>query len=303
MQKMLYEIDKKDNHRIIKSDKPFNKPVLSVVMSVYNGEKYLRESVESILNQTFEDFEFIIIDDGSADNSFKIIEDYARSDKRIVAIKNLSNLGLSKSLNIALKNTKGDFIARMDADDISLPERLEKQVRFLKENPSYGLVGTAYIEINGNGKTIGNQRIRFLETDENIKKKIVGFNPFPHCAVMFRKEIQDSIGFYNEDFKYAQDYEFWIRIMTRYKVSNLPEALVYKRYSDNMISVNKEKAQRFYAIKAKIRAMRLLNMSFVKGVYLLSDLIFLMTPRPIINIVRAMKGQRNIFSQIWLLHF
>ncbi len=300
---MLYnenktKTDKKDNHGIIRSDKPFNKPVVSVVMSVYNGEKYLRDSVESILNQTLGDFEFIIVDDGSADSSFKIMEEYARSDKRIVAIKNPSNLGLPKSLNIALKNTKGDFIARMDADDISLSERLEKQVRFLKENPSYGLVGTAYIEIDGNGKIIGNQRIRFLETDENIKKKIVGFNPFPHCAVMFRKEIQDSIGFYNEEFKYAQDYEFWIRIMTRYKVRNLPEVLVHKRYSNNMISVNKEKAQRFYAVKAKIRAIRLLNMSFAKTVYLLSDLMFLMLPYTIINIIRAMKGQRNIFSKI-----
>lgn len=297
---MLYnenktKTEKNDNHSIIRLDKPFNKPVVSVVMSVYNGEKYLRDSVESILNQTLEDFEFIIVDDGSADSSFKIMEEYARSDKRIVAIKNPSNLGLPKSLNIALKNTKGDFIARMDADDISLPERLEKQVRFLKENPSYGLVGTAYIEIDGNGKIIGNQRIRFLETDENIKKKIIGFNPFPHCAVMFRKEIQDSIGFYNEEFKYAQDYEFWIRIMTRYKVRNLPEVLVHKRYSNNMISVNKEKEQRFYAVKAKIRAIRLLNKSFFRCVYLLKDLLFLMLPYIIINFIRTIKRHRVAF--------
>ncbi len=291
-------IDKIVNSEAIIADKPSHTPIVSVVMSVYNAERYLRKSVESILNQAFKDFEFIIINDGSTDSSPKIIDEYAISDKRIVVIKNPSNLGLSRSLNIALENTKGDFVARMDADDISLPERLERQVGFLKENSSYGLIGSAYIEINDKGDIIGNQRIEFLETDEDIKKRIVGFNPFLHSGVMFKKEVQNCIGFYNDKFKYAQDYEFWIRIMTRYKVRNLPEVLLHKRYSNSMISVNKEKTQRFYAVKAKIRAIKLLNMPFGKSVYLLSDLMFLMLPKSIINIIRAIKRQKNIFCLI-----
>ena len=111
-------------------------------MSVFNGEKHVNSAIKSILNQTFRDFEFIIIDDGSKDNTLKVIKEYAKIDNRIKVIRNLTNIGLTKSLNKAIKLSKGEFIARQDTDDISLPNRLEKQIEFLQKNPDCALCGS-----------------------------------------------------------------------------------------------------------------------------------------------------------------
>ncbi len=135
-------------------------PKVSVIMSVYNGDKYLREAIESILNQTFTDFEFIIVNDGSTDNSLEIIESY--DDERIKTINNKKNIGLTKSLNKALKFAKGKYIARQDADDVSLPNRFEKQVEYLDSHPEVALVGTSVYLIDENGKIIG-KRIAFAK--------------------------------------------------------------------------------------------------------------------------------------------
>src|SRR3990172_12530717 len=118
-----------------------NNPVITVLMSAYNAEKYLREAIESILNQTFKDFEFIIINDCSTDKTKKIIEEYANKDARIKLINNATNLGLTKSLNIGLKEARGEYVARLDADDVALPERLEKQYEFMNKNRDITLTG------------------------------------------------------------------------------------------------------------------------------------------------------------------
>jgi glycosyltransferase involved in cell wall biosynthesis len=129
-------------------------PRISVVMSVYNGEKYLRQAIESILQQTYTDFEFIIIDDGSTDSSREIIQSY--DDKRIRLVINEQNIGLTKSLNKGIRLAKGEFIARMDADDISLPQRFEKQVAYLDSHPEVGVLGTYANIIDHRGKIINN---------------------------------------------------------------------------------------------------------------------------------------------------
>ena len=128
------------------------KPKVTVLMSVYNGERYLHESIESILNQTFKDFGFLIINDGSTDNTPKILKSY--KDQRIKIISNKNNLGLTKSLNKGIKLAKGEYIARQDVDDVSLSERLEKQVKFLNSYPSYAAVGTFTKIINEDSKVI-----------------------------------------------------------------------------------------------------------------------------------------------------
>lgn len=140
-------------------------PKVSVVMSVYNGEKYLPETIDSILNQTFKDFEFIIINDGSTDKTAKILTSY--DDPRI-RIFNQENMGLTKSLNRAISLAKGEYIARMDADDISYPERLKKQVDYLNKNPDIGLVGSKYIRIDKRGRKIDEINVP-IGTDNILK--------------------------------------------------------------------------------------------------------------------------------------
>ncbi|MDD4353774.1 MAG: glycosyltransferase family A protein, partial [Candidatus Nanoarchaeia archaeon] len=133
---------------------------ISVIMSAYNTERYIAEAIESILNQTFKDFEFIIIDDGSTDDSLKIIKRYVKKDRRIKLIHNKKNIGLTKSLNKGLKIAKGQYIARMDADDISLPQRFQIQYDFLEKNKDIFLIGTTAFLIDDKGDRLGRAHIK-----------------------------------------------------------------------------------------------------------------------------------------------
>jgi len=195
-------------------------PKVSVIMSVYNGERFLHEAVESILNQPFKNFEFIIINDGSTDGSREIIESY--NDDRIVLI-NQDKTGLTKALNKGISLARGEYVARMDADDVSLPERLEHQVAFLDENPDVGLVGCNIYVIDEKGSIISMVEVPI--ENEEIKWKLLFRNRFGHSAIMFRKECLSIIGGYNESIIYAQDYDLWLRISQNYNLGNLREFL------------------------------------------------------------------------------
>lgn len=225
-------------------------------MSVYNGEKYLKESIESILNQTYTDFEFIIINDASTDNTATILKQY--NDKRIIIIENPENIGLTKSLNKGIQIAKGKYIARMDADDISLPERLEKEVRFMEEHPEIEILGTDYYEIDTNRKRLIS-KVNIPETDEQIRKVLFKYNPFIHSSLMIRRDILNVIGYYDERFKASQDYDLILRILAKYKGHNLKEELIIKIIDLNSISFKRLKQQAYYSLKAKIKALIFLN--------------------------------------------
>lgn len=205
---------------------------VTVLMSVYNGELYLKQSIGSILSQTFEDFEFLIIDDGSIDESCNIIDTY--QDSRIRLIKNGSNIGLPASLNKGLKLAKGEFIARQDADDYSEPERLAKQVKFMTENPKVTLLGTWYKKIDAAGKEVA---LKCLPCDYNfLRWSLLFYCPFVHTSVMLRKAaILENISFYDTSFTYAEDYHLWSRIAQSYVIANLNEYCV--RYRLNPVSM------------------------------------------------------------------
>jgi len=177
-------------------------------MSVHNGAKHLTGAVESILSQTFGEFEFLVIDDGSTDNSCEILSSYR--DTRLKIIRQ-SNIGLTKSLNKLLDLAQGEYIARQDADDIAMPERLAKQVRFLDEHPDYALVGTQVVIINDSGSPIGNSNIPTRHRD--LVGRLAFYSSFVHSSVMFRKSCVVEIGGYDELFPYAQDYELWVRLI------------------------------------------------------------------------------------------
>lgn len=217
--------------------------LVSVVMPVYNGEQFLKAAIESILNQTFNDFEFIIINDGSTDKSLKIAQSF--DDKRIKIIQNPTNKGLVFSLNTGVAEANGKYIARMDADDIALPKRLEKQVDFLKSNPNFVMVGCSATTIDTKNKKIGRWNVKTSAID--IKRKLVFGAPFIHPSILIEKRILLEFPYKKAWFP-AEDYFLWFQIAQKYQVANINEPLLLYRIHDNKISKNSNFQQ---AIKAK----------------------------------------------------
>jgi len=214
-------------------------PKVTVLMSVYNGETYLCEAIDSILNQTLTNFEFLIIDDASTDRTLKILQSY--EDPRIQLIRNCENLGLTKSLNKGIKLAKGEYIARMDADDISYPQRLEKQLFFLERNPDIGVLGTWTLNIDETGKSVGSEK--FPVYPETIKISIIFGYSLAHPSVMMRKNILNLVGGYDENIRYAQDYDLWIRCLKITKISNYPDILLKYRIHLTKISKTNRRFQ------------------------------------------------------------
>lgn len=231
------------------------KPEISVIMAVYNTEKYLDESIKSVLNQTFSNFELIIINDNSKDNSLKIIQKYQQIDKRIILLNNSENIGPAASRNEGIKISKSKYIAILDSDDISLPKRLESQYEFLESHPDVFLCGTRALFIDEDGYTIN--RSEFIIGNEKIKQIMPRRNCIIHSSIMFRNE---GI-YYREKFTYAQDYDFYLILLSKGLVlENLKDILVkYRVVSGNISSKGRnkqdlfaEKAQSFYKQRAKV---------------------------------------------------
>lgn len=225
-------------------------PKVSVIMSVYNERRYLMDSIQSILNQTFQDFEFIIIDDCSEDvdpsvravlNSF--------TDKRIKLIRNGGNIGLTKSLNKGLFASSGEYIARQDADDVSELVRLQHQVNYLDRHPEIGVLGTSTTIINEIGDEIDE-----WDAAPNPMESLKVRNGLTHGSVMFRRAIMEDVGKYDENFRYSQDYEYWLRISKKYQIRNLPSRLYRSRVHYEMTSFSRIEAQARYVILAQRKA-------------------------------------------------
>lgn len=222
-------------------------PFVSLVMSSYNSYLFLEKTVKSILNQTYRNFEFIIIDDASTDGSALLLEKLSAIDGRIVLVKNKTNVGLTKSLNIGIKKARGEYIARIDADDKSFPHRLQKQVEYLENNSGVFLIGSGALEID----ELDSERGLFKPTTNYklLHKKLPVENQFCHSSIMFRN---DKKSFYREKFVYAQDYDFYLNLLSRGEIlSNLKEALVEYRINTNAISWTKGAQQLLFAAKAR----------------------------------------------------
>lgn len=205
---------------------------VTVLMSVYNGERYLREAIESMLRQTFTDFEFIIIDDASRDTTPFILADYAARDTRIAVITNERNLGLTASLNKGLALARGQYLARLDADDVALPERLARQVDFLEQHPDCVLLGSAYDWIDEEGRKIG--AVRPPTNDTHIRWQTLFNCAFGHSTVIFRLSALRVAGLtYCTEFVQTQDYELWSRLLQSGRGGNLDDHLVlYRIHAD-----------------------------------------------------------------------
>lgn len=229
-------------------------PLVSVVMPAYNAEKYISEAIESILNQTFRDFEFIIVDDGSADKTWEIIQEYAKKDKRIIPVKNEENLKICKTLNKGIDLSRGKYIARMDADDWSFETRIEKQVFFMEDNPNVVVCG-GYIEVCNENLSPMYTR-KYPLTDKSIRKKLFIYSPFAHPSVMFRTfPIKREEYIYDYNLHDAEDYDLYFRLGKRGKFANLKDVLIKYRVSDNSISHKKHVRQGLLTLYIRCKAV------------------------------------------------
>jgi glycosyltransferase involved in cell wall biosynthesis len=206
--------------------------LVSVLMPVYNAEKHLADAIESILNQSFTDFDFLIINDGSTDSSEEIIFSYL--DSRIRYIKNETNLKLIKTLNKGIQLCTGKYIVRMDADDISQPERIQKQVAFMESNPEFGVCGS-WFEAFGD---VNNKIIQYKETHDEIITKMLYQCHFCHPSIIIRKEVfEDNVMYFDENYPHAEDYDFYLKVSKKWKLYNIQEALVKYRIHEQSVSV------------------------------------------------------------------
>jgi len=222
-------------------------PVVSVVMPVYNGEEYLREAMASILNQTFEDFELIVINDGSTDSTTDIVYEFEKNDSRVVHIRQ-ENAGIVSALNRGLELARGDYIARMDADDICHPERFAVQVEFLRNNRDYVVCGSDYELLGASG-----EYVRTPRGDAACRAKLLYESCFAHPTVMIRSSaLRDLAARYEAEFQYAEDYQLWTKLSHAGLLHNIGMALLKYRVHAAQISSSKKQIQRERHAKAAI---------------------------------------------------
>jgi len=213
-------------------------PAVTVLMPVYNGARFLAGAMESVLGQTFGDFELLAINDGSSDQTAEILA--SSRDPRVRIVENGRNLGLIASLNKGLDLARGDYVARMDQDDLALPKRLEKQVHFLSASPRTGLCGTWFRTFGGTRSTV----VRPPARADDMAARLFYESPLAHPTVMFRRGLFAEHGLrYSHDFPNAEDYELWTRVARITELANLPEVLLQYRRHDEQISTMKKAKQ------------------------------------------------------------
>lgn len=229
-----------------------SKVKISVLMPVYNTEKYLEQAILSILDQTFQDFEFIIVDDHSNDSSWNIILKFAKQDRRIIPIRNDENIRATKSLNKGLEKVRGEYMVRMDADDWSYPDRLQKQYVFMEKHPKVGVSGGA-IEICNNDLKVINVR-KYPLTDTLARKTIFRYSPFAHPATIWRMSYLNEVGGYNQNIPLSQDLDLYFRIGKLCEFANLEDILIRLRVHDDSSSIIRGKYQEQFALYTRIKA-------------------------------------------------
>ena len=209
-------------------------PRITVAMSVYNNAPFLANAIDSICAQTFADFEFLIVNDGSTDESGEIIDRFAAADSRIRVIHQ-PNAGLIAALNLAIAESRGALIARMDGDDIALPERFARQVAFLDANGSIGVLGTGCICIDDDGRP-HKRRFDNVSHPDAILEDLKNGPPLCHPSVMMRRDILRAVGGYHRAYQHCEDYDLWLRLSEHVQMANLPDRLLLYRQSESQVS-------------------------------------------------------------------
>jgi glycosyltransferase involved in cell wall biosynthesis len=235
--------------------------LVSIILPVYNAEKYLEKSISSILQQTYTNLEVIIIDDGSTDGSFEIIESFAKSDCRIISISR-SNKGLVETLNEGISIATGKYIVRMDADDVSYFNRIEEQVDFLRKNLEYVIVGSWADVIDVNGDIVGVYNYPKVN-DFYIRIGLFWHNQFIHPSVMIRSGVLKECG-YSPKFKHVEDYELWTRILKYGKGHNLDKSLIKYRILETSITRQNRSKMHLFGLYVRVLAVLRLLLPYYK---------------------------------------
>ncbi|HEX2925590.1 MAG TPA: glycosyltransferase [Ruminiclostridium sp.] len=230
-------------------------PKISILMPVYNTEKYLSRSIESVLSQTFKDFEIIAVDDGSNDNSVKLLEEYSRKDSRVKVFQNEKNRGVSYSLNHAIRHASAPLVARMDSDDIMVRDRLEKQFAYMQQNPDCVVLGGQELYINEKDEITGSTR--FPLTDKEIKSKFFFFQPIADPTSMYnRSKIPAGEFYFDENLTVAEGLDLYFRLFKYGKFANLKDGLVlYRQREGSLFSTDLKRTFRFIS-KVRRRAKK-----------------------------------------------
>jgi len=234
-------------------------PQISVVTSVYNGENYLKECVDSILNQTFKDFEYIILNNGSTDDTVKILAQYEDPRLRII---HQENLGIVSSLNKGTSLCRSDLIAHLDADDFVYPSWLEKHFNYMSRNQDVVLSSSRFEELFKG--QLYPQSFPFLENDFEIRQSLCFFNPIPHSFTIIRKSTLQKVEGYSKKFTIVHDYDLWVRLLEEGKGHNLDEVLGVYRVHETSFTSKKERTMIKEAFQVQWKAYRKLGGSFWK---------------------------------------
>ena len=230
---------------------------ISVLLSVYNQAKFIGQAIESIINQSFEDWELLVVNDGSRDDTTKVLDSIA--DSRIKIINNFRNIGLTKSLNIALSQAKGEYIARMDADDISHKDRFANQLGMLKKGNS-DLVGAWSIIEDLNIKC--KQKWKSVQTAKGLEFSLCWGSPFAHSSIMARRDILDRLRGYNNEFYFSQDYDLYARLVNQgFKIGVVSEFLITHRVHNDNLSFIEKKSQDNFAQNVRERLLIKIGLS------------------------------------------
>lgn len=224
-------------------------PLVSVVLPCFNVEKYVKDAMASLLTQSYRHIEIIAIDDCSVDSTLSILQEFAHQDERIRVFHNDKNLNLSTTLNRGIGEAKGDYIVRMDADDVSLPDRIEKQVSYMEEHRDVGISGGSMEIVNEALVPIGFRS--YFTDDKSIRQHIFMFSPFSHPAVIIRKSVLDKSGLYNKAFYPAEDYELYFRLGENAKFANLKDTLIRYRVVGNSMTTGNTKNMELMTIKIR----------------------------------------------------
>jgi len=281
----------------------FKKPVVSVYMPVFNAGPYLIQSIESILNQTFQNFEYIIVDDCSTDDSWKIIKKYAKQDKRIRIFKNKINLGVSLTSNIAISQARCKYIARMDADDISTPTRLQKQLQFLKSNPKAVVVGGQCTIIDSENRLIGTKK--FPTSTSKINDMLFWAVPIQQGYMMVNRSLlPKKFAWYSASKSSAEEVDLYFQLSQYGILANLPDNLYYYRQINTSLSHLNPKKTFYLTLQSRLIALKKGFQPSVKAVFLNLAQIFIITILPSFLIYQLwyfIRGVNQPNSQVILL--
>lgn len=274
-------------------------PSITVLMAVYNGAEHLAEAIQSVLDQTYRDFEFLIVNDASTDDTARILADFSGQDSRIRVLENSENIGLTKSLNRGLAEARGTYVARMDADDISLPHRFAVQKKFLDEHPGIACVGSGSHIIDEHGISHGTKQ---LPTDPVLVRFYLMLkNSIIHPSVMFRTATIRECGGYNETIRFAQDYDLWSRLVSRgHSIANTPEPLIYYRLHHHSITQGDTKDTAFAAATAITQRNMSAYVVYDQAAY---DTLFLSIHKHRVNSLKNLLAIRHMLATFKKAYF